>query len=57
MGPLKCANCTFRGYYDKKPTSIIGKIWKWHTGWCPGWKSYIKSLPDAEREEVLNKYK
>lgn len=25
-----------------KPKSLLAHIWRWHTGWCPGWKSYIK---------------
>jgi hypothetical protein len=29
---------------EKNPKSIISKIWKWHTGWCPGWKAYQKEL-------------
>jgi hypothetical protein len=29
---------------EKKPNSIISKIWRWHTGWCPGWKAYQKEL-------------
>jgi hypothetical protein len=22
------------------PTSLLGRIWRWHTRWCPGWKAY-----------------
>jgi len=51
-----CEYCKFRARYDKNPASVLGKIWKWHTGWCPGWKSYLKSLPDERRLEVLQKY-
>lgn len=51
-----CENCKFRGRYDKNPESVLGKIWKWHTGWCPGWKSYLGSLSDERRLEVLQKY-
>lgn len=52
----KCEHCKFRGRYDKNPASVLGKIWKWHTGWCPGWKSYLKSLPEEKRSEVLRNY-
>ncbi|MDY6932627.1 MAG: hypothetical protein SVZ03_00215 [Spirochaetota bacterium] len=36
----RCENCKLRSYAEKKPDSLISKIWKWHTGWCPGWKKY-----------------
>ena len=52
----RCEQCSFRARYDKNPRSILGRIWKWHIGWCPGWKSYIKSLPDEEQKEVLKRY-
>ena len=51
-----CEKCKFRAKYDLNPQSIMGRIWKWHTGWCPGWKSYVKSLPDERRTEILEKY-
>jgi len=57
MGESNCADCGWRAKYDKKPKSILGRIWKWHIKWCPGWKSWISSLPDDERKEVLEKYK
>jgi hypothetical protein len=40
----KCENCKLRKYAEKKPTSIISRIWKWHTMWCPGWKKYQQEL-------------
>lgn len=51
-----CENCKFRKKYDRDPRSIIGRIWKWHTGWCPGWKAYVKSLPDERRSKILETY-
>jgi hypothetical protein len=42
--------------YDKNPNTLISKIWKWHLTWCPGWKSYLKHLPDDERNEVIKRY-
>jgi hypothetical protein len=29
---------------EKNPDSIISKIWRWHTTWCPGWKKYQQEL-------------
>jgi len=51
-----CESCKFKGKYDKHPESLLGRIWKWHIGWCPGWKSYLKSLPDERRTAVIEKY-
>ena len=53
----RCENCKFRNAYDKNPRSLPGRIGKWHTGWCPGWKSYVKELPDERRTVVLEKYR
>ena len=38
----RCEVCRFRNYAERKPKSLLAHIWRWHTGWCPGWKSYIK---------------
>jgi hypothetical protein len=52
-----CETCAFRAKYDANPRSFLGRIWRWHAGWCPGWKSYITSLPDGTRREVAQAYK
>ena len=51
-----CENCGMRARYDNKPTSLLGRIWRWHINWCPGFKSYVKSMPDSDRAEILTKY-
>ena len=56
MTESNCANCAFRAKYDNNPKSILGKIWRWHANWCPGWKQYMTSLSEAERIEVAKKY-
>lgn len=56
MENSNCENCKLRAKYDSKPKSLLGRIWKWHIGFCPGWKSYIKSLDKVKRNEVLIKY-
>ena len=40
----RCENCGMRKRAEKNPNSIISKIWRWHTGWCPGWKAYQREL-------------
>jgi hypothetical protein len=57
MAEPKCSECSFRAKHDNNPRSLLGRLWKWHIKWCPGWKSYIAWLPDDEREEVLTKYR
>ncbi len=42
----KCARCKFRNYAERKPNSLLARIWRWHTGWCPGWKAYQKELAE-----------
>jgi len=52
-----CAACKFRAKYDDNPKSILGRIWRWHAGWCPGWRKYITALPDEERRELAERYR
>ena len=56
MAEQACADCAFRAKYDKNPKSFAGRFWRWHINFCPGWKGYIKSLPDDERRELAKKY-
>ena len=56
MSEPKCGTCAFRAKYDNNPKSILGRIWRWHIGFCPGWKAYMKSLTDAEKKKVVKKY-
>ncbi len=56
MSEPKCATCNIRAKYDDNPKSILGRIWRWHIGFCPGWKSYMKSLSDAEKKKIVKKY-
>ena len=52
-----CEKCKFRAKYDNNPKSLLGRIWRWHAGWCPGWKKFITSLPDEERRELAQRYR
>ncbi len=54
---MPCVKCGMRTRYEKNPRSLLGRLWKWHTSWCPGWKKYLKSLSDSEREDLLNRLK
>ena len=55
MSDQNCENCSFRTKYDQKPGSLLGKIWRWHANWCPGWKSYMKSLKPEKRNDIAQK--
>ena len=41
---MACASCPLRARAEEKPDSLQAKLWKWHTGWCPGWKAYQAAL-------------
>lgn len=56
MSESGCANCTFRAKYDRNPGSFLGRVWRWHANFCPGWKSYMKTLPDDEKKAIVEKY-
>lgn len=46
MTEHKCETCPMRKKAEKNPAGVSSKLWKWHTGWCPGWKAYQKSISD-----------
>ena len=56
MADHNCENCGFRAKYDNNSRSFLGRIWRWHATWCPGWKAYMLSLSDDERIKLAKKY-
>jgi len=44
----KCANCPMRFKAEEKPNSLMSRLWRWHTTWCPGWKAYQEYLEQQE---------
>ena len=56
MAGSSCENCGFRAKYDNNPKSLLGRVWRWHANWCPGWNGYMKSLPENERVKLAKKY-
>ena len=56
MAENNCDNCAFRAKYDNNPKSFLGRLWRWHASWCPGWKTYMKSIPDEQRIDLAKKY-
>lgn len=51
-----CRNCPLRAKYDKNPKSLLGRFWRWHIKFCPGWKQFMKSLDEAEKAEIIARY-
>jgi hypothetical protein len=47
----KCATCGLRARAEKNPKSLLAKIWRWHTKWCPGWKAYQKELAEQQQAQ------
>lgn len=52
----QCANCKLRANYDNNPRSLMGRFWRWHIGFCPGWKAFMADLSKEEREAMRQKY-
>jgi hypothetical protein len=42
-----CADCPIRAKAEARPRSLIGRLWLWHTKWCPGWKAYQEYLAQS----------
>gem|GEM_PF-272722 len=53
---IPCADCCMRRKYEANPRSLVSRFWHWHTRFCPGWKAFMKSLSEEEREEMRIKY-
>ena len=45
-----CETCPMRKKAEENPKSLMARLWRWHTGWCPGWKAYQAHL--AEQAEA-----
>lgn len=56
MEQHNCENCSIRAKYDKNPKSLVGKFWRWHINFCPGWKGYINSLDEEKKQLLKEKY-
>jgi hypothetical protein len=52
MKKHSCEECRWRRYAERKPQTLLAKIWRWHTTWCPGWKAYQRSLSNSDGEKT-----
>ncbi len=53
---IKCDICPIKAKYDNNPKSFVGRFWRWHINFCPGWKAYMNSLPTEERHKIASHY-
>ncbi len=44
-----CASCPMRKKAEANPKSFMARLWRWHTGWCPGWKAYQVYLAEQAK--------
>lgn len=51
-----CENCPMRVKFEKNPQSFVGRFWRWHINFCPGWKAYFTQLPEADQKALREKY-
>jgi len=51
-----CDTCSMRKKHDTNPKSLMGRFWRWHINFCPGWKKYIASLDEENREAIFKQY-
>lgn len=54
--PIPCETCKFRTKYDQNPKSFLGRFWRWHIKFCPGWKAFFGSLTENEKDIYRSKY-
>ena len=50
MTESNCENCPVRQKAESKPNSLLARLWRWHTKWCPGWKAYQESLAKSQEQ-------
>ena len=41
-----CETCPMRKKAEANPKSLMARLWRWHTSWCPGWKEYQAYLAE-----------
>jgi hypothetical protein len=48
MSEPRCENCPLRKKAEANPKTLLARLWKWHTTWCPGWRAYQQSLTQGK---------
>jgi hypothetical protein len=52
--PHRCEQCGLRRRAEARPDSLLARLWRWHTGWCPGWKSYQRWLAEENTKQAVS---
>jgi len=47
---IPCETCPMRQKAEANPKTFFARLWKWHTGWCPGWKAYQAYLAQKAQD-------
>lgn len=56
MAEPNCGSCGWRSKYDGNPRSFLGRLWRWHINFCPGWKAYYTSRSEEEKAQLTEQY-
>lgn len=56
MPAHQCEHCAFRATYDNNPRAFLGRLWRFHIRFCPGWRRYMDGLPEGERKGLAERY-
>jgi hypothetical protein len=44
-----CETCPTRKKAEANPKTLMARLWRWHTRWCPGWKAYQVHLAEQAK--------
>jgi hypothetical protein len=44
-----CETCQMRKKAEANPKTLMARLWRWHTGWCPSWKAYQAHLAEQTK--------
>jgi len=44
-----CETCPRRVKAEANPNTLLARLWRWRTGWCPGWKAYQAHLAEQAK--------
>lgn len=50
---IGCETCPMRLKAQEKPRSLMARLWRWHTTWCPGWKAYQAYLAEQGKPPAV----
>ena len=51
-----CENCKFRAHYDRNPKSALGRFWRWHINFCPGFNAFFTHQDEETKAALRARY-